>query len=412
MNNIVLWIILACNALLIIVFTATPFLTRKTELFGVSLPSDEIGRPELSKMRGSYVRLSILAGAALMILTIVLFAAPADELEQLRGYIVLIFACCGVYFVIYLAFHRAMKAFKKTQPWRTHGARAETAAAPEETSGAVSGAVTGARASTEDGMNTAKPVLVVDTAPPGHDVMHPFWLLFYAAIGIFTALYLWYIWPSLPDMIPVHMDAAGMVDGWVGKSPGAFVNILFAQWILIAVFVLVYFIIPASKRQIDAANPEKSREQGRRFRYRMSACMVFGGAGLSAIMGFLPIAIAQGGAGIALFAITLVFIFVVIAMMLLVIFLTGQGGSRLKVDALETAEGASGENEQRRAKNTDDDRYWKLGQFYFNPDDPAIFVEKRFGVGWTNNFARPVSWLFIGGIAAVVIISLIFAFSI
>jgi uncharacterized membrane protein len=36
---------------------------------------------------------------------------------------------------------------------------------------------------------------------------------------------------------------------------------------------------------------------------------------------------------------------------------------------------------------------WKWGQFYYNPDDPALFVEKRFGVGMTLNFGRPASWI-------------------
>jgi len=44
------------------------------------------------------------------------------------------------------------------------------------------------------------------------------------------------------------------------------------------------------------------------------------------------------------------------------------------------------------------DRAWKLGLVYFNRDDPALFVEKRFGVGYTVNFARPGAWVFIGGI--------------
>lgn len=36
-----------------------------------------------------------------------------------------------------------------------------------------------------------------------------------------------------------------------------------------------------------------------------------------------------------------------------------------------------------------DDRNWRLGVFYYNPDDPAPFVPKRFGLGWTINFAHP-----------------------
>ena len=31
------------------------------------------------------------------------------------------------------------------------------------------------------------------------------------------------------------------------------------------------------------------------------------------------------------------------------------------------------------------DAHWKLGMFYFNPSDPSVLVEKRFGVGWTVN---------------------------
>lgn len=37
----------------------------------------------------------------------------------------------------------------------------------------------------------------------------------------------------------------------------------------------------------------------------------------------------------------------------------------------------------------DDDRYWYGGFFYNNPDDPALFVEKRYGLGWTLNFGHP-----------------------
>lgn len=36
-----------------------------------------------------------------------------------------------------------------------------------------------------------------------------------------------------------------------------------------------------------------------------------------------------------------------------------------------------------------DERNWYLGVFYYNPDDPAAFVPKRFGLGWTINFGHP-----------------------
>jgi hypothetical protein len=37
------------------------------------------------------------------------------------------------------------------------------------------------------------------------------------------------------------------------------------------------------------------------------------------------------------------------------------------------------------------DNAWR-GIFYSNPDDPALLVPKRFGVGYTLNFGNPWSW--------------------
>lgn len=39
------------------------------------------------------------------------------------------------------------------------------------------------------------------------------------------------------------------------------------------------------------------------------------------------------------------------------------------------------------------DAYWKAGVFYWNPDDPAIFVSKRVGIGITMNLANKWSWI-------------------
>ena len=42
------------------------------------------------------------------------------------------------------------------------------------------------------------------------------------------------------------------------------------------------------------------------------------------------------------------------------------------------------------------DACWYLGQIYYNPQDPAIFVQKRLGLGYTVNFGKPVSWVLLG----------------
>jgi uncharacterized membrane protein len=50
---------------------------------------------------------------------------------------------------------------------------------------------------------------------------------------------------------------------------------------------------------------------------------------------------------------------------------------------------------------TFDDR-WKWGLFYHNPEDPALFVEQRFGVGYTVNLAHWKAWVFLTGIAMLI----------
>ena len=53
----------------------------------------------------------------------------------------------------------------------------------------------------------------------------------------------------------------------------------------------------------------------------------------------------------------------------------------------------------------DDDRYWSAGFFYNNPDDPALFVPKRFGLGWTLNFGHPQARLVLIGVLVVILVT-------
>jgi uncharacterized membrane protein len=48
---------------------------------------------------------------------------------------------------------------------------------------------------------------------------------------------------------------------------------------------------------------------------------------------------------------------------------------------------------------------YKLGLFYFNRSDDRIFVPKMISrTGWTINFARPGSYLFIIGLVLLIVL--------
>lgn len=42
-------------------------------------------------------------------------------------------------------------------------------------------------------------------------------------------------------------------------------------------------------------------------------------------------------------------------------------------------------------ENNHENSFWKLGLFYYNKSDKRLFPPKRFGFGWTINFANPFS---------------------
>ncbi len=80
----------------------------------------------------------------------------------------------------------------------------------------------------------------------------------------------------------------------------------------------------------------------------------------------------------------------------------GQGGARLE----QKAAGAPLTN------GLADNSRWVLGMFYVDRDDPSIFVERRFGLGYTINFGNPKAVVFLAGfIGLVLVISFIGAFA-
>ena len=43
-----------------------------------------------------------------------------------------------------------------------------------------------------------------------------------------------------------------------------------------------------------------------------------------------------------------------------------------------------------------EDVHWRFRRLYFNRQDPALFVPRRNGPGWTVNFGRPQAIVFLG----------------
>ena len=57
-------------------------------------------------------------------------------------------------------------------------------------------------------------------------------------------------------------------------------------------------------------------------------------------------------------------------------------------------------------ESPDNDHLYKWGVMYYNPDDPAVLVDKRFGTGMSFNYARWQAKVFFGLVILILVGSL------
>lgn len=208
---------------------------------------------------------------------------------------------------------------------------------------------------------------------------------------------------KIPKRIPVHYDINGSINGWALKSPGLILYGPSIQLFITLIMIFVYIIIRKARQQIDASKPEESKERIRIFRKSWNAFTVFGG--LLMLLVFVWVQVTLLGFVKNLILIISLPLFLTFLFLIYIIILSvkiGQGGSRLNIN--------KSDGKDLTSINRDDDRFWKFGIFYYNPDDPALFLEKRFGIGWTFNFARPMIWFILIGFILLISVSIIVSY--
>jgi uncharacterized membrane protein len=194
-------------------------------------------------------------------------------------------------------------------------------------------------------------------------------------------------WQQIPARLVLHWDAHGRPDRWAARSLGTvFFPLLIGAVILLAMTLILYGIAHWL-RPIYAGGPEREHES--RFR-RVAMTLLLAGEywivvlfSWLAIRPLLPLLLQRPPAALAFLPGLIPVLSVVVFMWL------GQGGSRIASPQRPEPDST------KPVGDRTEDRFWKLGVFYFNSDDPAVMVEKRFGIGYTMNFAHPVAWVII-----------------
>lgn len=199
------------------------------------------------------------------------------------------------------------------------------------------------------------------------------WALQFGPLVILAivAIYLGTHWSEIPDKFPVHWGIHGQPNGWSVRTPiGVYGPLLFGAAMVIGISLLAYMFSHAARRApVPADVPALSD-----FPHRIAVLLLgveYFIAAMFSLVGLLPLTGSPGAAPIVMLT---------VAILASAVFL-GRWISHGR------------DHWPHAAGDGTPDACWKLGLVYFNPDDPALFVEKRIGIGYTINFAHGKAWM-------------------
>ncbi|GAA0719675.1 hypothetical protein GCM10008905_08030 [Clostridium malenominatum] len=170
----------------------------------------------------------------------------------------------------------------------------------------------------------------------------------------------------------------------------------------IIVMFFSFLSINKAKQNLNGGNVENIRLQNVKFRRTMGIFMIIITYALSIMftatnLGSMKL-ITAGSENIIIGSIT-IFTIILSIIVMVYSYKVGQGGKNISLEQ-------NANDDKKLIINREDDEHYIWGMIYYNPQDPALFVEKRAGVGWTLNLARPMGKVAMALTAALIVGSL------
>ncbi|WP_313894294.1 DUF5808 domain-containing protein [Psychrobacillus sp.] len=334
----------------------TPKLVKQTEAFGVYVPEQYVKEETVVRLKKRYTQVVLLVGIIILAgyLIWALSQKQSEEVIALVGIGVqfcILFISLGYYF----AMHFRVKKLKEVQGW-----------------------IVG-----------KQEVRVVDLQFQEKLQLLPR-IVFIIPMIITGGLiiYTFMKYAQMPDMIPTHWGPSGQPDAFSKKTYFSALSLPLILLVMQGMFLMMSEGMKFSGARINPANKKTSLAQQLAFRKYTSWFALFITISVTLMMGYFHLQTIHPeiSSPWVMFALPLVFLVTTLVSVGIYAVKVGQGGSRIKIKG-------DSPNLEDMIAAVEDDRYWKGGMFYVNKDDPSILVEKRFGVGWTLNFGRPLSWI-------------------
>ena len=210
-------------------------------------------------------------------------------------------------------------------------------------------------------------------------------LISVAVIGFF--------YDRIPNQFPIHWNSQNIPDRSVEKSPLSVMMMPAMQLLMIPVLAFSHYAFIKSKQKLLANYPQITSYQSKKFRRAWSINFLVTSIATQLLLtstNFFSLFFAEDMAFGWMGLLIGLFIFGIVGYSSFLTWKYGQGGEKLVFSEIDEP--------VEEVTEVDEEKYWKLGMFYYNSEDPAIFVEKRFGIGSTINLARWQSWACIAGL--------------
>ncbi len=207
-----------------------------------------------------------------------------------------------------------------------------------------------------------------------------------------VAVALWLRWDQIPARVPIHWGVEGKPDEWPAKSWASIFSLpMIGAWVC-ALLCGISCVIGSGARRIHSSGKAGGREG--KFARAILFILLAMGYWFALLSGTIGLTVLRPNlnAPIPEFWLIIPVEIVIVTVILGIGYRMGQGGWRMDRASGEK----TGPQDDQPVGDRTPDECWKLGMFYYNPNDPAAVVEKRFGIGWTLNFACPKSWILIG----------------
>lgn len=351
--------------LIVIVQVSMPYFVKRTIVFGVSIPEQFLKEDRLKSYKRKYVLVSLLV-SFIIIATFIFWTISKEPSEErlIVTSTILQFVIILVCFVLYFTFHKKTKVYKNNMGWTQE----------------------------------LKEVTVADLTIRSEENMAPWYIyLFPIIVVVGLAVYTFFQYDRLPNEIPTHWGANGKADAFSEKSPFKVMQLLMILFIMQMMFLAFHIAMKHSGIKLSATNLNASKKRQLTLRGYTSWFLLYTTVVITILFAVLHLQMIHQD----LFP-NYVLTFLPLGLMFAVlvgtiVLLVKVGLSDKDSDVLVS----------EPIMDQDEDQYWKGGLFYFNKKDPSIFVEQRFGVGFTINLANPKAYLLL---LAPIILIIIIAF--